>query len=394
MKLSVPYNQQPDLLDALEPLAPHISFLYLPFHPAVALSARTFTGTRDAQRYARDLDAVARWCARADLGMNLVANAPHWAVDAKGVARELERLRGLVAPLKVTFADLLAARAVRKLAPWVELSVSCLADVQTPVQALMWKEQAGATHLVVSREVNRRPDKLAALARTGMTLGVVSFDDCVPGCQARSCHFRPAPKGAAFSGKCDPGSSAIRRSQPWKLAQKELLPAHLRRLEGVIGEVKIAGRDVSTHEVLRRAMLYLEGRSLEHPNGYYREPASAWKKIASCDRECARCGWCEENLDWAPLTEGGGEGARPRPAHEVRVPTPEGGSVRLWLEPVGERQPLRAVAGWGICYASGDAAQPVVDALVARVARALERSGAPIRPERLRPILKDAGLLR
>lgn len=393
MKLAIPYNQQPDLLDAVAGIAEHVSFLYLPFHPDVALSARVFKGAGDARRYARELDAIARRCARLGIGMNLVANAPHWAIDPRGIALTLERLRGLV-PLKVTFADLLAARKARSLLPWTDMSVSCLADVQTAVQALWWKEQVGVSSLVISREINRRPDQIAALARTGLKLGVVSFDDCIPGCQARGCHFKPheAKTGrAAFRGACDPGSSKVRRQRPWMLAQKEILPGHLRHLAGLICEVKISGRDVPTAEVLRRARLYLEARSLEHPNGYYREPAGAWGKIARCLRDCPDCGWCAEHLSWRPASRGRESLAVPGvpQEHQFRLELPSGGTIRLWLEPVGSSKPARhTVAGYGLYYAADKGVKAsAVERAVARAAEALKASCETISPATFGKIL-------
>ncbi len=374
MKLSVPYNHEPDLLDALRELAGHLAYIYLPFHPDVALSARIFSGASSIRGYSAELRRVARFCAESGVGMNLVANAPAWAVDPAAVAKTAGRFRGEVPRLKVTFADLLAAREVRRKAPWMEIAVSCLADVQTPVQALWWREQAGATHLTVSRAINRQPDRLKALSGWGMSLSMVSFDDCIPGCQVLGRHFRPAAgKGrlGTFVGACDPANVKVRLERPWMLAQKEVLPGHLRHLEGLIPEVKVSGRDQDTQEVIRRIRLYLEAESLSHPNGYYTEPPEAWKYLAECDRNCPDCDWCQKHIlpqEGAQRSSRSSESQRAD--WKASFVTSRGARVQLWIQTVqSDRPPLRSVRGRGIYYTSrGTVRSEEIESLVDHVA--------------------------
>jgi hypothetical protein len=363
MKLSVPYNHQTDLLEALEEISGYLAYLFLPFHPDTSLSGRAYSGSQTGRGYASELNRVAKWCARTGTGMNLVANAPAWAVDHQKVASTAARLRDKVERLKVTFADLLAARETRRLAPWLEIGVSCLADVQTPVQAMWWREQVGATHLTVSREINRKPDRLSALKDCGMILSVVSFDDCVPGCQVRGRHFIPKKVGSknkgslgTFVAACDPGNIDVRLNRPWLLAQKEILPGHLQHLDGIIPEIKVSGRDMDTMEVIRRIGLYLEANSLSHPNGYYSEPLYAWQHLAKCARNCPDCQWCAENI----LSGSDSAGSAIRSAMKcsseeaqasVTLTGPDGAAIRLWIEPENpSRPPLCSVAGLGIYF--------------------------------------------
>jgi hypothetical protein len=180
------------------------------------------------------------------------------------------------------------------------------------------------------------------------------------------------------------------------LAQKEILPGHLKHLTGSISEVKIAGRDVPTAEVLRRAGLYLEARSLEHPNGYYREPANAWGKIARCGRDCPDCGWCSERLLWRPLQNRDGLGAPDMPREQqFRLKLPRGGTICLWLEPAGSSKPaLRTVSGYGIYYAADKDVKPsLVEEIIARAAEALTASAKTIAPSTFAAILASCRTL-
>lgn len=381
MKLSVPYNHEPEFLDALREIAGHLAYVYLPFHPDVALSARVFSGAASIRGYSAELRRVARFCAELGIGMNLVANAPAWAVDPAAVVRTAGRFRDRVPRLKVTFADLLAAREVRRKAPWMEIAVSCLADVQTPVQALWWREQAGAAHLTVSRAVNRKPDCLTALAGMGMNLSMVAFDDCIPGCQVLGRHFLPAGTDGrlgTFVGACDPCNVEVRLNRPWMLAQKEVLPGHLRHLQGIIPEVKVSGRDQGTQEVVRRIRLYLEAESLSHPNGYYTEPPGAWSYLAECDRNCPDCTWCPEHI----LPQAGAErssrsSGTQQAEWKATFITSGGERVQLWVQPVQpDRPPLRTVHDRGIYYASrGTVSTQEIESLVEHVAGLLSLTG-------------------
>lgn len=381
MKLSVPYNHRPEFLDALREIADHLAYVYLPFHPDVALSARVFSGAESIRAYSAELRRVARFCTEMGIGMNLVANAPAWAVDPAAVVRTAGRFRDAVPRLKVTFADLLAAREVRKQAPWMEIAVSCLADVQTPVQAMWWREQAGAKHLTVSRAVNRKPDMLTALAGTGMNLALVAFDDCIPGCQVLGRHFQPAGADGrlgTFVGACDPCNVEVRLNRPWLLAQKEVLPGHLRHLQGIIPEVKVSGRDQDTQEVVRRIRLYLEAESLSHPNGYYTEPPEAWRYLAECDRNCPECTWCRENIRPQAGAERSSRSSSTHQAEWKAAFISSGGErVQLWVQPVQpDRPPLRTVHGRGIYYASrGTVNMEEMESLVEHVAALLSRTG-------------------
>jgi len=87
----------------------------------------------------------------------------------------------------------------------------------------------------------------------------------------------------------------FKRSHYWILAQKEILPFHLPRLDGMVDQVKITGRCASTHIIYETMNQY--GQMLSNANAFYREPPEAWDRIAQCDRVCELCGWCEQHIE-------------------------------------------------------------------------------------------------
>jgi hypothetical protein len=393
MKLSVPYNHKPDLLDALEGVADRVAWLYLPFHPDVSLSARAFKGAKTARGYTAELKRVAKRLEPLGIGMNLVANAPHWAINTKAVVSAATGLRENISGLRVTFADLVAAKDFSLQCDRLEIAVSCLADVQRPVQAMWWREQAYATHLTVSREINRRPGAIEALGKFGMTLGVVAFDDCVPGCQHKLRHF---PAADRFEAGCDPENVLVRVMRPWLLAQKEILPGHLKRLPPAVIEIKVSGRDASTDEIIRRVGLYLEAKSFSHPNGYYAEPASAWEYLARCDRNCPACDWCNDHIKRLEVSSERLPRAtadRP-PEWSATFRTKAGARVRLWIEPARtDRIPPRVVSGRGIYYGiMGDVNPALAEELIRLVAGLMESWKGKFNPVRLQAALESGEL--
>jgi hypothetical protein len=84
---------------------------------------------------------------------------------------------------------------------------------------------------------------------------------------------------------------------------------------------------------------YLQVESFEHPEYlYYREPPEAWDKLASCNRDCWTCSWCNENIEvrlhspWgdAPTAtqcpDGDGETDTPQARPGLTAPTAGEGS--------------------------------------------------------------------
>ncbi|HEY3358555.1 MAG TPA: hypothetical protein VGQ83_35230 [Polyangia bacterium] len=308
VKLAVPYNHDPAVLEALGAVARHVACVYAPVPPAAAPTGRPFRGPRSGRAYVTELKWLARRCAELGIGLNLIANCGHLAADPQRLVAAAAAVRDVVPRLRLTLADLWLAMDVRERAPWLELSVSCLACVATPVEALWWREQVGATHLVVARDVNRQPDRLEALATSGMTLGTVCCDICAPGCQLVHHHSWPVPPPARSTGAArrrawqyhDTGSRCpqhhMTRTRPWLVAQKEFLPGHLRHLPRAVTEVKITGREQGTKTLLDRVRAYLEAESLTHPVLGYTEPPEAWDHLAHCDRSCLTCSWCAEHI--------------------------------------------------------------------------------------------------
>ena len=82
-----------------------------------------------------------------------------------------------------------------------------------------------------------------------------------------------------------------------------ILPGHLEKLAGLIDILKIEGRRQHNEEIRRRMDRYVEGTSLVAEKTGFREPPEAWEMLASCDRDCPSCGWCQEHIEYLPIDQ-------------------------------------------------------------------------------------------
>ncbi len=393
MAFSVPWNHDRSLLERLEPFAYRMENIYMPFHPSIGGASRVWRGPEAAGSYGEEVDRVAAWTAARDIGLVLVANVPGLSVQGDAMVEEVQRVAQNTARLRLTFVDAAAAARLKgRLLPHADIGVSVLANVMTAVQALYWKEVAGASFVTVAREINRRPAPLADIKSLGMKTGVVTCDECIPFCPFYSHHLDPEGVKGFIVGRCSPESVGVLADRPWVIAQKEVLPGHLKHLDGLVDEVKIPGRDQPTDKLIGLVEAYLEATSLTHPAGYYEEPPELWDVLAGCDRRCHACRVCAETIrlhkdgDQTRETKLGTRDVRPEgapppvessappgsPGAPWRFVDPEGRRAEIWLEPVGDHHALREVNGFAVYYRCPAGEVPEVAALVVAVGDALE----------------------
>ncbi len=406
MALSVPWNHDPDLLDRLEPFAYRMENIYLPFHPTVAGGSRIWTGPESVSTYQAEVDRVAAWTATRDIGLVMVANIVGRPIHGDALVEEVRRVSSKAERLRLTFVDAVAASRLReRLVPYADIGVSVLANVTNAVQALYWKEVAGATFVTVAREISRRPAPLEDIKSLGLRTGVVTCDECIPFCPFYSHHLDPAPDGGFVVGGCSPESVGFLASRPWLIAQKEVLPGHLKHLDGLVDEVKIPGRDQPTDKVVRLVELYVDATSLVHPAGYYDEPPEMWDVLTDCDRRCHACTYCADTIrrqgdeaqtrskklgqrDVPPagaLPEPGPGGSPGTPGSPWRFCDADGRRAEVWLEPSGDHHALREVHGFAVYYRCPAGDLPGVTDLVVRMGDVLEATVQDSAWENLEP---------
>lgn len=288
--LALPYNHDPGYPQWLDGAVQGVGEVYFPIHADFARTARPWAGPTAQAAYRAELARLATVLHRHGIGANLVVNMPVWTESRSLVVDEVRRMLDVFGPdLVVTLSDYPLARSLRRSLPELRLGVSCAAQVATPRQARYWIDGVGAEDIVPSREINRRPEALAALKAQGARLKLVLDDSCLSECPSLLSHTVLMLQG---DGAAPCMMEAERRARPWLVALKDVVPAVLHRYAGLVDLAKIEGRARSLDDIARKRQLYLEGESWAHPHGHYVEPPAAFDRLADCDRVCEGCGWC------------------------------------------------------------------------------------------------------
>jgi collagenase-like PrtC family protease len=303
MRLSIPWNHDPDLLSALDPWHEYFDNLYLPFHASVAMAGRAFRGASSPESYMEEIRLICTFLTKWNKGITMLLNVPFFPVNLKAVVAATLMIADMAPRVRIKFVDAQIASQVASEVKDVIIGVSAIANVTNWRQASYWKQTAGAQYVTAAREVSRNLAALRDIKSAGVDVAVILYDKCIPWCPYLSHHTEIRNMDGrenAFTFHlreiCSPFAEELRRTQPWVLAVKEILPGHLKYLKGIVDEVKLAGRSHPTERIIRDIILYLEGKSLAHPSGLYHEPEEAWEKISKCHRNCNECNWCRDNI--------------------------------------------------------------------------------------------------
>jgi hypothetical protein len=295
IRLSLPYDHDPSYPEWLAEHRLGVAEVYFPLHRSVAPSGRPWLVEHDAAAYQAHLESLARSMNQAGIRGNVVVNALVLDAQRLPALRALGQLAETFDAFMVTVTDFEFARAVRRDLPEVDLGVSTLADVGTVQRARYWRDAVGPISISVARSINKRPAALRAIRDLGVAIELVLDDHCVPDCPASLSHLRWLvwePDALAHGCEMD----RIRREEPWRLAQKDVVPATLPRYAGLVDVAKLEGRTKPLEFVARKLARYLAAESYEHPYGFYTEPPDAFDRIVACDRDCAACRWCPDHF--------------------------------------------------------------------------------------------------
>jgi radical SAM protein with 4Fe4S-binding SPASM domain len=225
-------------------------------------------------------------------------------VDAL-IPRIVETLRRLMGDCGVTSATVSSyqlAVGIRDRLPQLPLTASTLMDVSQPNQAMLLDGICDT--LVPSSRVMRDLPALRALrAAFRGRIRLIVNEGCLSGCPFRTQHFYEMTSGTDFPASlCDD----LLRRHPWlRLTGSWVLPQHLRLLENVVDEWKLAGRVTLRDPVVyRRTLRAYVTRTPLGPHEIGGGPASLvapmhieedfFLRTLHCGRHCHRCSVCRD----------------------------------------------------------------------------------------------------
>ncbi len=301
-KIAFPYNHDPDIVEKVEAYFPYIGEFFAPLHPSIFPSLRVWDNDLDADKYLDILCEMAEKLARHGIYINIIMNMSNAInVDRPPLFRHIAAVAeaGLV---RLTVPDIYWGEVLHNQFPQLELGPSVAANVHSQATALIWKQWAGASFLVLGYEVNKDLQRIATIRKLGMAIKVVAYDSCIPECPLQTRHiailgnqnknWRDEPETLDASLPC----LHLRHNLPvWHWVKKEILPFSLPRYAGLIDTIKIIDRRERTDANIRTLRNYLEMKDDVHPTIGYREHPDAIDKITHCLKNCWECNWCAEN---------------------------------------------------------------------------------------------------
>jgi hypothetical protein len=302
IRLSVPFNHQPDLFDGLREFSCDIGGVYFPAPPNILASGRLWNGP-PAAAYARSLPRLVAEIkslnAEPELLLNAVWNRNR---DEKKLLDFVRRMTDLGVS-RVVAADLFLAMILRYHFPKISITASVIAFIHNNLRAQYWRELAGCDRIVIDTDINKRLPEIRSIA--DLEIEIMPANACMPSCPFQVHHY------VSLCFKQDtfllPGKSDFCktfRDQPenaWRQYMTEIVPADMPRYQGLVKIVKISGRDTPTAAILSQVRDYCELTSRRHPTCDYFEPEEVFGLVGNCDRTCLACGRCREIFETANL---------------------------------------------------------------------------------------------
>jgi hypothetical protein len=317
MKLHVPYNGDPKLMDGLRPLAPFIRAIYLPCDPRVAGTGRTLAA-RDWDTYDREVAALIDRLRPLGIQVNMLFNGC-W-IDPRVVAafpstslyRYLQRQvdRGLE---WVTISHISLARMVRRYFPELKLDLSTVAMVSSVERARYWQDRVAPDMICVDDDGSRDLRLIRGIRETlGTPVKIIANSKCLTECPFKWVHQTYHSRGEDNPFDC----WVVRARFPWHAYHGLVVPPYyLRYYEGLVEDVKLVDRASPTPEILDVVRFYAEPcDSRQHLSPACRAIGSTatrlfhnsrskhpwlreldervFRKTSTCHRDCAACGFC------------------------------------------------------------------------------------------------------
>lgn len=301
MKVSVPFNQDPGLVDRIMQFKKHIHDVYLPCRPDIMGSGRWWNG--NPGEYDEVVEGLVKKLGKNGIRANILFNAmcPELADTKKTLAYigEMEAIGIDTA----TVCSLLLAKRIRQKFPKLRISASTNALVNSVKKAMFWRDVCKVDDICVDRDINLRPRLIADIRRaSGAKIRMLVNEGCLPDCPLRiQCMTFISHSGKdmardPFIREC----FAIRGRQLWQeYSSTSVVPGALKHYKGIVDCVKIQGRTYSTDTIVRILDHYINDTDSFYtdPDRTFHKPEEVFLKVVGCDRNCDSCGWCRDYFE-------------------------------------------------------------------------------------------------
>lgn len=303
MKLAVPYNHDRHLFSVLASRADSIAEIFIPPPLDICGTFRAWNGP-DPVEYRALIPRITDMARRIGINVNMAVNPPYVPLAEHGSIAGYVGEASDCGVDSFTIGDLHLAEAIRDSNPGIELVASATADIAHVTRARHWVRQAGISRIVPSRIVNKDLKILADIASLGVVVEIIPNEQCLPACPYVFQHSMTIGARNTFDEKdflayCRMCAS-MKAAAPWEHYQTEIVPASMRRYQGIAGLVKLAGRDSTTSYIVSEVDRFIRPESdFTGFLGGYVEPENVFDMVSTCDRVCERCGFCRRAFEQA-----------------------------------------------------------------------------------------------
>jgi len=332
LKISLPYNHDPKIIDLIEKYREHIYTLYLPPPPRIMFSGDV-TQKIDWKNYEENeifylQKKLSAWQIELSLLLNITTCYDLSLYKNFSKSELYQYIKKLVEKgiNRFVIADISLARLIKTNFKEVKIEVSLNAFIDSLKKAIYWVDDVDPDTICVAEDMNKDLNFIKDLKKvTGKKIKVLVNSRCQPNCPNAISHANLLSQGIAVSPyPC----GLVTSKKPWFWYRgNAITPYNLRFYSGIIDYIKFLGRTQPTSILERDLIFYVDNcnsrgfalnngiinerykhyddlarfivRKIPHP--YLKdEPSDVFKKVTTCKNNCQVCNWCFERWkkDW------------------------------------------------------------------------------------------------
>ncbi len=328
LEFSVPYNNDPDTLEAIFALKQlgnnRITEIYLSGPQEYSGSGRIVPEIA-LDEFLGIVDKIHQEGLRVNLVLNSTCEGSEW-YSQKTVASTLEYLRVMCVEHGVealTLANPLYIKVIREKLPDVEICASVLGNIDCVQRAVIYRK-AGADTITPDVNINRNLELLKDIKEaTQAKLRILVNEGCLFKCPFRQFHFNAqshvskqvgeAGLDVSFADFFGAGIRVIREDPSQLLKSCWIRPEDVRKYREVATNFKLACRSQLQSFIIRVVTAYLgeswDGDLLDLVSGCCKrfsmsqgaylnnkvlDAFNFFETVTSCDNVCSRCDYCEK----------------------------------------------------------------------------------------------------
>jgi collagenase-like PrtC family protease len=327
LEFSVPYNNDPGILNGLFELKKHgansIKEVFLSGAQEYGGSGR-ISPKQSKIQFLKIVNNIHKGGLRANLVLNFICAGGNWYSSQNSdrlldYIKELHEEHGLEA---VTIANPVYIKKVRKEVPSIEICASVLGDIDSVQRAVVFKE-AGADTITPDASINRDLEILKDIKKvTGTKLKLMVNEGCLYKCPFRKFHFnyishrsgeidRQYHESYDFTQECCIPITEKDNSQILKSGW--IRPEDTAKYSEITNYFKIVGRATPSHRTLRAVKAYMEEDwegdlldimcssllSFSLKYGTYLDNKTLgeigfFERVTTCNKKCHQCNYCND----------------------------------------------------------------------------------------------------